>query len=85
MWRIERHQRREAVAPVGDVLQRLAVGGFVRVIDGEFRTDGPRIGQRQADRKSGAGSRLVDGIEQQRVVVLGDDDLREVNLRVAAG
>ena len=52
--RIERHQRREAVAPVGDVLQRLAVGGFIGVVHGEFGTDGAGIGERQADGETGA-------------------------------
>ena len=31
MRSIERHQRREAVAPVGDVIQRPGVGGFIGI------------------------------------------------------
>ncbi len=33
MRRIERHQRREAVAPVGDVIQQFGVGGLIGVED----------------------------------------------------
>ena len=51
MRRIERHQRREAVAPVGDVVQRLAVGGLVGVEHRQFGTDRAGIGERQADRR----------------------------------
>jgi hypothetical protein len=50
---------------------------------GEFGADGAGIGERQADGEAGANRRLVDGIEQQRVVLPGDDDLREFNLRAA--
>ena len=64
--------------------ERLAVGGFVRVIDGEFGTDGARIGERQANGKTGANRRLVDGIEKNGVVVFGDDDTREVTLPCVA-
>ena len=83
MRRIERDQRRETVAPVGDVFQRLAVGRLVGIINRELRTDGAGIGKRQADGKTGADGRLVDGIEQQRVVLFRNDDAREVMLCVA--
>ena len=63
MRRIERHQRREAVAPVGDVVQRLAVGGLVGVVHRQFRTHRPRIGERQADDEPGARGDIVDGVE----------------------
>ena len=77
MRRIERHQRREAVAPVGDIFQRLAIGGLVGVIDRQFGTNGAGIGERQADGETGTGSRFVDGIEHQRVVLFRDDDARK--------
>src|SRR5437868_620895 len=80
---VERHQRREAIAPVGDVLQRLAVGGLVRIIDSEFGTDGARIGERQADGETCANGVLVDGVEKNSVVVLCNNDLREVFLRLS--
>ena len=83
MRRIECDQRRKTVAPVGDVFQRLAVGGFVGVIHREFGTDGAGIGERQADREPGADGRFVDGIEQQRIVFLGDDDAGNVSLRLS--
>ncbi len=78
MRQVERDQRREAVAPVGDIFERLAVGGFVRVVHRELGTDGAGIGERQADGETGADGRLVDGVEQNGVVVFRDDDAREV-------
>ncbi len=60
--RIERDQRREAVAPVGDVVQRLQVSGGIGIVDREFRTYRTRIGERQADRQPGPHRRLVDGM-----------------------
>ena len=74
MRRIERHQRREAVAPVGDVVQRFGVGGFIGIEHRQFRADGAGIGERQADRKAGARRRVVERMNLQRVVLLGDDD-----------
>ncbi len=74
MRRIERHQRREAVAPVGDVVERLAVGDFVGVEHRQLGADGAGIGQRQADREAGTHGQIVEGVDQQRVVLLGDDD-----------
>ena len=75
MRRIERHQRREAVAPVGDVFERLAVSGLVGVVHRKFRTHRARIGERQADGETGTHGGLVEGIEQNRVVVFRDDDV----------
>ena len=49
MRRIERDQRREAVAPVGDVVQCLEIGGRIGVEHLHMRADRARIGQRQAD------------------------------------
>ena len=72
--RIERHQRREAVAPVGDIVERLSVGDLIGVEHRQFGADGAGIGERQADREAGAHGQIVEGIDQQRVVLLGDDD-----------
>ena len=54
MRRIERHQRREAVAPVGDVIERLGVGDLIGIEHRQFGTDGAGIGERQADRRGRA-------------------------------
>ncbi len=74
MRRIERHQRRKTVAPVGDVVERLAVGDLVGVEHRQFGTDRAGIGERQADREAGMHGQIVEGVDQQRVVLLGDDD-----------
>ena len=74
MRRIECDQRRKTVAPVGDVFQRLAVGGFVGVIHREFGTDGAGIGKRQADVQPEARGRIVQRIDLQRIVLFGDND-----------
>jgi len=72
--RIERHQRREAVAPVGDVIQCLEVGGFIGIEHLQMRTDRACIGQRQADLKAETGGGIIQRVNLQRVVLLGDDD-----------
>ena len=82
--RIERHQRREAIAPVGDIVQRLAVGGLVGIEHRQFRADGAGIGQRQADRKARMRGQVIEGINLQRVVLFGDDNAGSVTRRVAA-
>ena len=74
MRRIERHQRRKAIAPVGDVFERLAIGDFVSVEHRQFGADGAGIGERQADREARAHSQIVEGVDQDGVVLLGDDD-----------
>ncbi len=74
MRRIERHQRRKTVAPVGDVVQGFAIGGRIGVEHFYMRTDRPRIGQRQADLKPETRGGIVQRVNLQRVVLLGDDD-----------
>ena len=71
---IQRHQRREAVAPVGDGIQRVRVGGFIGIEHLQLRTDGAGVGERQADLKAEARGRVVERKNLQRVVLLGDDD-----------
>ena len=81
MRRIERHQRREAVAPVGDIVERLPVGDLVGVEHRQLRADGAGIGERQPDREAGAHGQIVEGVNQQRVILLGDDDAGSVTQR----
>ena len=71
---IQRHQRREAVAPTGNGIQRVRVGGFIGIEHPQLRTDGAGIGKRQADLKAEGSGRVVERKNLQRVVLLGDDD-----------
>ena len=83
MRRIERHQRREAVAPVGDVFERLAVGDLVGVEHRQLGADRAGIGERQADREAGAHGQIVERVDLQGVVLLGDDDAGGITQRDA--
>jgi len=71
---IERHQRGEAVAPFGNGVQHMIVGGFIGIIRLHVRADGAGIGQRHANRQAGMRSLLVKRENLKRVVLLGDDD-----------
>ena len=75
---IERHQRREAVAPVGYGIQRVDVGGFIGIEYLQLRTDGAGIGERQADLEAEPRRRIVHGKNLQRVVLLADDNARSI-------
>ena len=85
MRRIERHQRREAIAPVGDIAKRLGVGDRIGIEHRQFGADGAGIGERQADLEAGPRREIVERIDLQRVVLLGDDDgggvARDLSLR----
>ncbi len=74
MRRIERNQRRETVAPVGDSVECPGVRRFIGVVDLQMRTDGAGIGERHADREVLTRGGIVERIELQRVVLLDDDD-----------
>jgi hypothetical protein len=76
--RIERHQRREAVAPVGNMIQRFAIGSLIGVEHLYVRTDGAGIGERQADFEAETGCGIIERGNLQRVVLFGDDDARTV-------
>ena len=71
---IERHQRREAIAPVGDIAKRLGVGDRIGIEHRQFRTDGAGIGERQADLEAETRRGIIERIDLQRVVLFGDDD-----------
>src|ERR1700756_4689361 len=71
---IERDQRREAVAPVGDVIKRFGIRRRIGIEYFQMRTDGTGIGKRLADREPIARGCVVEGVDQQRIVLLGDDD-----------
>jgi hypothetical protein len=72
---IERHQRREAIAPVGDIAKRLGIGDRIGIEHRQFRTDRAGIGERQADLEAGTRREIVERIDLQRVVLLGDNDV----------
>ena len=83
MRQIQRHQRRETVAPVGDVVdQHLRIRGRIGVEHLDVRTDRAGIGERQADFEAEFGGGIVQRGNLQRVVLLGDDD---AGLRRLAG
>jgi hypothetical protein len=75
---IQRHQRREAVAPVGDGVQRLRIRGLVGIEHLYVRADRAGIGQRQAGLKAETGGGIIQRGNLQRVVLLCDDDARSV-------
>ena len=72
--RIERHQRREAAAPVGDGVQRRRVGGRIGIEHSDVRTDGARRRQRRPDVEAQPRGGIVQRRDHQRIVVLRDDD-----------
>ena len=75
---IQRHQRREAVAPVGDVAERLGIGHDIGVEHLQVRTHRPGIGERLADMQTEAFGGLVQRMDHQRIAVLDDDDARNI-------
>jgi hypothetical protein len=74
VWPIQRHQRREAVAPVGDVIKHLGVGRWIGVIDLQIRADGAGICERQADVEAEPRRGVVERMDLERVGLLDDDD-----------
>ena len=70
MRAIQRHQRREAVAPVGDGVQRLRIRGLIGIEHLYVRADRAGIGQRQADFKAETGRGIIQRGNLQRVVLL---------------
>ena len=74
MRRIERHQRRETIAPVGDIIQHPGIRRFVSVEHLDVRTDGPGVGERYADIEADARGSVIQCGNLQRVVLLRHDD-----------
>lgn len=71
---IERHQGREAIAPVSNALQQLGIRGLVGIEHLYIRANRTRIGQRQTSLKADARGRLIQRGDLQCVVQLADDD-----------
>jgi hypothetical protein len=81
---IERHQRREAVAPVGNDIQRPGIGHFIGIEDLQLRTDGAGIGEWLADLKTEIGRGIIQRGNLQRVVLPGNDDAGKIISRRGA-
>ncbi len=72
--RIDRHQRCEAVAPIGDALQKREVGFLVGRHDRQILDHGAGIGQRLAAMKAQPLRVFVQRIDIERVVGAARDD-----------
>ena len=81
--RIQGHQGREAVAPVGDMFQQRGIGFFVRRHDGKRLHHGAGIGQRLAFIKPKLLRRAFQAIDIERVVGLVADDQRRLQTAIA--
>jgi hypothetical protein len=75
---IERHQRGETIAPVGDIVQDFGVRNLIGIEHRQLGTDGAGVGERQSDLKTVSRGRVIQGINLQRVVFFDDDDARRV-------
>jgi len=84
MRRVERHQRREAVAPIGDAFEHLGVSREISLVHDEVGTDRAGIRQRLAEADAVTRRGLVERMDEQCIGVLDDDDLR-LALRRSAG
>lgn len=81
---IERHKRREAIAPVCDGFQQNQIRRLVGVEHLHIGTDCPRVRQRQAHFKTDIGGSIVQRRNLQRIVQLADDDAGMRIIRRAA-
>ncbi len=72
--RVDRHQRRVAQAPVGDILQQGCVGLGVFLDRLQRRMHGARLRQREAGVQAEPFRRLVDGDDQLGIAALAVDD-----------
>ena len=74
--RIERHERREAVAPVGDAAEQLQIRGRVRRHHLQARHHRARIGERLADAQAQRRRLAVERGDGERVALFRRDDER---------
>ncbi len=74
MRQIQRHQWREAVAPIGDVGQYLRIGDRISIEHLNVRTDRTGIGERQTWFKAELRRGIVQRGNLQRIALLGDDN-----------
>ena len=74
--RFEGYERREAVAPGGDLFEQPQIRGLVGHGDGDLRHHRTRIGQRHAAREAQRFRLRTDGRKPQRVRFFRGDDER---------
>lgn len=73
MRRIQRDQRREALAPVGDITKKFRIRDFVGIEHLRVGAYRPRIGERQTGLKSDPGRGIVQRENLQRIILFRDD------------
>ena len=83
MRQVERDQRRETIAPVGDVIKGFGVGDRIGIEHRQFGADSAGIGERQTDLEAAARRDVIEGINLQRVVLLGDDNAGYFSLHLS--
>ena len=84
MRRIERDERRIAVAPVGELFEQRVVGRLVGLRDAKIGNGAARIGKAHAEADAPPLGDPVDGDDAERVLDLRDDGERRC-LRRRAG
>jgi hypothetical protein len=80
MRKIERDQRRIAIAPVGDLLQKRTVGNFVGLLDHKVGDGAACIGKRQTGTESSQLGILVESNDPHCILDLRDDGKRRRRL-----
>ncbi len=84
--RIERRERRETAAPVGDIGERRGLRRFIGCAAVQAGEDGAGVGQRQAGFQPMPGGGAIYGGKSLRAFDLGDsDERRPTRFDVAAG
>lgn len=81
MRRIERDERRIAVAPVGDRLEQRPVGGLVSFFDAKIRNGPARIGKACPKPHATTLGDTVDRDDAQRALDLRDNGKRRLRRR----
>ena len=85
MRRIERDERRIAVAPVGELFEKRMVGRLVGLLNAQIGNSAARIGEAHAQADSSPLGILVDRDDAQRVLDLCDDGERRLSEEFSGG
>ena len=83
--RVERDERRIAVAPVSELFEERVVGRLVGLDNDEVGNGATRIGETHAQADASPFGIPVEGDDAQRVLDLGDDGERRLILRRRGG
>ncbi len=78
VWRINRHKRRETLAPIGNGVEQFRVRRFVGLHDIERRDFRARIGKRHAGAKFQPRGMCIHRVHAHCVFVLVRDDKRNL-------